>query len=138
MIYVIVQFSCIFYLVFNARFESLAAFSYGLIGIALIIGLIAVMTMKLDNLNIVPTLKDQHQLITGGIYHWIRHPMYTSVFLLCLAFVLTNNHLFSQLTMLILLVDLILKSNLEEKLLTQCFSNYQDYKNKTGRFIPFL
>jgi protein-S-isoprenylcysteine O-methyltransferase Ste14 len=33
---------------------------------------------------------------------------------------------------------LILKSNLEEKLLTQRFSDYPTYKKKTGRFIPFL
>jgi steroid 5-alpha reductase family enzyme len=40
--------------------------------------------------------------------------------------------------MLILLVDLILKSNLEEKLLTQRFKKYPEYQQKTGRFIPFL
>jgi hypothetical protein len=35
-------------------------------------------------------------------------------------------------------INLILKSNLEEKLLTQRFDTYQDYRNKTGRFLPFL
>ncbi|WXT99877.1 MAG: hypothetical protein Ctma_0581 [Catillopecten margaritatus gill symbiont] len=138
MIYVIVQFSCIFYFIFNARFEALDTFSYVFIGIAIIIGLSAVATMKLSNLNIVPTLKDQHQLVTSGIYRWIRHPMYTSVLALCFAFATTNDHKIAQLVMLVLLVDLVLKSNLEEKLLTQRFDSYQNYKSKTGRFIPFL
>lgn len=138
MIYVVIQFSCIIYLIFNMQFERLNILSYGLISIAVAIGITAVINMKLGNLNIVPTLKKQHQLITNGIYHWIRHPMYTSVLLLCLAFTLTNSHQTAQLVMLILLLDLVLKSNLEEKLLSQRFEKYQDYKNKTGRFIPFL
>ncbi|SMN12838.1 hypothetical protein BHECKSOX2_1251 [Bathymodiolus heckerae thiotrophic gill symbiont] len=64
--------------------------------------------------------------------------MYTSVLTLCLALALSNNHLFSQLALLALTIILILKSNLEEKLLTQRFSDYPTYKKKTGRFIPFL
>jgi protein-S-isoprenylcysteine O-methyltransferase Ste14 len=108
------------------------------IGIGFIIGLSAIIAMKLDNFNIQPALKSQHKLITNGIYHWIRHPMYTSVLTLCLALTLSNNHLFSQLALLALAIILILKSNLEEKLLTQRFSDYPTYKKKTGRFIPFL
>lgn len=138
MIYVVIQLSCIIYLIFNMQFERLNVLSYGLIAIAVAIGLSAVISMKFSNLNIMPTLKEQHQLVTNGIYHWIRHPMYASVLLLCLAFTLTNNHQVAQFVMLILLLDLVLKSNLEEKLLTQRFEKYQAYKNNTGRFIPFL
>ncbi len=94
--------------------------------------------MKVDNLSIAPTLKKKHQLRTNGIYQFVRHPMYTSVLLLCLALMLTNSHYISQSVMLVLLVNLILKSRLEEKLLTKRFDNYQAYKEKTGRFIPFL
>ncbi|CAC9443870.1 hypothetical protein [uncultured Gammaproteobacteria bacterium] len=135
MFYVIVQFGCIFYLIFNTHLNAL---NYALIGIGFIIGLSAIIAMKLDNFNIQPALKSQHKLITNGIYHWIRHPMYTSVLTLCLALALSNNHLFSQLALLALTIILILKSNLEEKLLTQRFSDYPTYKKKTGRFIPFL
>jgi Putative protein-S-isoprenylcysteine methyltransferase len=98
----------------------------------------AVINMRLDNLNIVPTLKDRHQLVTHGIYRFIRHPMYTSVLLFCSALTLTNAHGVAQLVMLILFVDLILKSNVEEKLLTERFSTYQNYRGKTGRFLPFM
>jgi protein-S-isoprenylcysteine O-methyltransferase Ste14 len=82
MFYVIVQFGCIFYLIFNTHLNVL---NYALIGIGFIIGLSAIIAMKLDNFNIQPALKSQHKLITNGIYHWIRHPMYTSVLTLCLA-----------------------------------------------------
>ncbi len=138
MIYVVIQFVCIIYLIINARFEHLDTLKYALLGAATVIGVSAVVNIKPDNLNIVPTLKDKHKLITHGIYRFIRHPMYTSVLLLSFTLTLTHSHYLSQLIMFILLVDLILKSNLEEKLLTERFSTYQDYKNNTGRFLPFL
>ena len=138
MIYVVIQFSCIIYLILNARYEFVDITVISLLITSMVIGLIAVFNMKVDNLSIAPTLKKLHQLRTNGIYQFVRHPMYTSVLLLCLALMLTNTHYLSQGVMLVLLVNLILKSRLEEKLLTKRFNNYQAYKEKTGRFIPFL
>lgn len=138
MIYVVIQFSCIIYLIFNARIEHLDTLSYGLVIVSIIIGISAVVNIKPDNLNILPTLKDRHQLVTSGIYRLMRHPMYTSVLLFCLALTLTNPHNLALSTMLVLFIDLILKSNLEEKLLGERFNRYQTYKNKTGKFLPFL
>jgi protein-S-isoprenylcysteine O-methyltransferase Ste14 len=138
MIYVVIQFSCIIYLILNTRYEHFDFTALSLLLVALIIGLTAVVNMKVSNLNIMPTLKKSHQLRTNGIYQFIRHPMYTSVLLLCLALMLSNVHYISQTVMLILFVDLILKSRFEEKLLIERFENYPAYQQKTGRFIPFL
>ena len=138
MIYVVIQFSCIIYLILNTRYEYVDITVISLLITSMVIGLIAVFNMKMNNLNVVPTLKKMHQLRTNGIYHFVRHPMYTSVLLLCLALMLTNTHYISQGVMLVLLVNLILKSRFEEKLLKKRFDNYQAYKEKTGRFIPFL
>ena len=138
MIYVVIQFGCIIYLLINAKFDHLNMSSAVLIALSMVVGLMAVVNMKPGNLNIVPTLKDKHRLITHGIYQFIRHPMYTSVLLFCLALTLTIGGNQSIIVMITLLIDLILKSNLEEKLLSERFDNYSDYKTKTGRFLPFL
>ena len=138
MIYVVIQFSCIIYLILNTQYEHFNFVTLSLILVALIIGLTAVINMKISNLNVMPTLKKSHQLRTNGIYQFIRHPMYTSVLLLCLALMLSNVHYISQVVMLTLLIDLILKSSFEEKLLIKRFENYLEYQQKTGRFIPFL
>ena len=138
MIYVVIQFSCIIYLILNTQYEHFDFVTLSLILVALLIGLTAVINMKISNLNIMPTLKKSHQLRTNGIYQFIRHPMYTSVLLLCLALMLSNIHYISQVVMLILLIDLILKSSFEEKLLIKRFKHYSEYQQKTGRFIPFL
>jgi protein-S-isoprenylcysteine O-methyltransferase Ste14 len=137
MIYVVIQFSCIIYLIFNIQPNQLDWLEYFLLSMAVIIGSIAVINMKFNNLNIIPTLKDNHQLRTHGIYKFIRHPMYTSVLLSCLALVLSNPHWIAQLVMAVLLINLILKSNFEEKLLLKRFKSYSKYRQKTGRFLPF-
>ncbi|HIB97469.1 MAG TPA: isoprenylcysteine carboxylmethyltransferase family protein [Candidatus Thioglobus sp.] len=137
MIYVVIQFSCIIYLIFNIQPNQLDWLEYFLLSMAVIIGSIAVINMKFNNLNIIPTLKDNHQLRTHGIYKYIRHPMYTSVLLSCLALVLSNPHWIAQLVMTVLLINLILKSNFEEKLLLKRFKSYSKYRQKTGRFLPF-
>jgi len=137
MIYVVIQFSCIIYLIFNIQPNQLDLLEYLLLSLAVIIGSTAVLNMKLNNLNIIPTLKNNHQLRTHGIYKFIRHPMYTSVLLTCLALVLSNPHWIAQLVMIVLLINLILKSNFEEKLLLKRFKGYAKYRQKTGRFLPF-
>jgi protein-S-isoprenylcysteine O-methyltransferase Ste14 len=138
MIYVVIQFLCIIYLTLNIEPNNLGIVEYLLMFFAVIIGLCAVVNMQFNNLNILPKLKKNHQLRTQGIYAFARHPMYTSVLLFCLALTLSNPHYLGQLIMLILFIDLILKSNFEEKLLTKRFKNYPKYQQQTGRFLPFL
>jgi protein-S-isoprenylcysteine O-methyltransferase Ste14 len=138
MIYVVIQFLCIIYLTLNIEPNNFGIVEYLLMFFAVIIGLCAVVNMQFNNLNILPKLKKNHQLRTQGIYAFARHPMYTSVLLFCLALTLSNPHYLGQLIMLILLIDLILKSNFEEKLLTKRFKNYPKYQQQTGRFLPFL
>ena len=138
MIYVIIQFSAIFALIINTNIENIGITSWVLMFLSLLVGITALVNMKISNLNIVPNLKDNHILITNGIYNYIRHPMYTSVILLCLALLLTNLNTINILIILILIIDLHLKANFEEKLLTQRFSNYKQYKTQTFRFLPFL
>ena len=138
MIYVIVQFSCVIYLIINARFDQINIIESTMLLTACLIGLIAVFNMRINNLNVYPELKEKHELRTQGIYKYIRHPMYTSVLLLSFALMLSNANIYAQIVMVILLIDLILKSNVEEKLLLDRFNTYQQYRKTTGRFLPFL
>ncbi len=138
MIYVVIQFSAILLLIVNANINNINTYSLILFIASAIIGVTAIINMKISNLNIVPELKDNHKLATNGIYKYIRHPMYTSVILLCLGFLLTEITTVNIIAMLVLIIDLFLKSRLEEKLLEQRFNSYKDYKNSTYRFLPFI
>ncbi len=138
MIYVVIQFSAILLLIINTNINNISTYSLILFIASAIIGVTAIINMKISNLNIMPELKDNHKLATNGIYKYIRHPMYTSVILLCLGFLLTEITTVNIIAMLILTIDLFLKSRLEEKLLEQRFNSYKDYKNNTYRFLPFI
>ena len=138
MIYVIIQFASIFFLIYYAEASAFNSLSWVLILLSVVIGLKAVFDMKISNLNILPELKKEHNLVKSGIYSLIRHPMYTAVMLFCLALTLSRFDAISQSVFAILCIDLYLKSKKEESYLLDRFQSYQEYRSKTSRFLPFL
>ncbi len=92
--------------------------------------------------NWSPTLqiREGHRLITNGVYHNIRHPMYTSVLLLCIgqALLLPNwiaglagLHCFS--------IAFVARIDREEQMLLDQFGDeYEVYRQHTKRLVPYL
>ncbi|MCK9409424.1 MAG: isoprenylcysteine carboxylmethyltransferase family protein [Bacteriovoracaceae bacterium] len=103
-----------------------------------VIGFLAILTMKWDNLRVQPIPKQDAELITSGIYKFIRHPMYLSVLLLMLPFVITTLDRLSLSLYFLLFATLIKKLQFEERLLLQKFPSYSDYMKQTYRLIPFI
>jgi protein-S-isoprenylcysteine O-methyltransferase Ste14 len=98
----------------------------------------AIWTMKLNNLNISPDLKNNSILVLSGPYKLIRHPMYASVLLVTLMLVINHLTLWRVGFWLVLSIDLYFKFIYEEKLLLTKYSEYSDYMSKTKRLIPFI
>jgi protein-S-isoprenylcysteine O-methyltransferase Ste14 len=92
--------------------------------------------------NWSPTLevRESHTLITDGIYQKIRHPMYTSVFLWCVAQALLIPNYIAGLSGIISFVILyFLRIGNEEKMMLDQFGDaYREYMERTGRIIPKL
>lgn len=107
-----------------------------LMGIAL--GVWALVTMTVRNLNILPDIRTGSRLVTHGPYQFIRHPMYSSLLLITLALILDAFSWERFVLWLILVADLWVKLNYEEKLLSRHFEEYKDYQERTTRLIPFL
>lgn len=105
-------------------------------GIALGVWSLAVMGRK--NLNIAPMVRDGAQLITGGPYRFIRHPMYASVLLTIWALIIDRSTLLSLTVGLILTADLMIKMVYEEGILKRHFRDYPAYMERTKRIIPFI
>ena len=83
-------------------------------------------------------LRKDHTIIQTGPYKWIRHPMYTSGFLYVIGAGLLSGNIGVLLLPLVgfsLLVFVRVPD--EEKMLAQ-LPDYEEYKNKTGRFFPKL
>lgn len=84
-------------------------------------------------------IKKNHQLVRKGLYRVIRHPQYLSqIFMDLGAGVLTLSFLLIPVA-LIQIPLLVLRASFEEKVLSSHFkSEFENYKSKTGFFIPFL
>ena len=102
------------------------------------LGLWAIGTMGIGNFNVTPDVKPRARLVTSGPYRLIRHPMYTALIVGALALVLDA---FSPLRLalwLLLCIDLVVKLNYEERLLSRDLEGYSAHLQRTKRLIPFL
>jgi protein-S-isoprenylcysteine O-methyltransferase Ste14 len=136
-IFVIIQFLCLGLLIWP--FGPLRHLSGGLFILAgLIIGYAAILAQPRGNFNIRPDLKGGAVLVTGGIYRYIRHPMYSSVLVCALGLVVLYSSPLKIVVYIILFVNMILKLLYEERLWRRADENYEAYCRRTKRLIPFV
>jgi protein-S-isoprenylcysteine O-methyltransferase Ste14 len=84
----------------------------------------------------VATRKD-HQLVTGGAYAWVRHPLYSVGTLFFLALNLLVANWFVGSASLIGLTMLLIRLPKEEASLIERFGDeYRAYMKRTGRLLP--
>ena len=107
-------------------------------GAAGLLGLWAIGTMGVGNFNVTPDVKHRARLVTGGPYRHIRHPMYTALLVGGLALVLDTFSPVRMVLWLVLSVDLLIKLNYEEQLLSRDLEGYSAHMQRTKRLIPFL
>jgi len=88
--------------------------------------------------SVFPEPKTKGRLITGGIYAYIRHPMYAGILIICGTLVIQFWSLPRLACWLVLACVFIVKILKEEKLLASRFPEFEEYKNQTNRLIPFL
>jgi len=70
-------------------------------------------------------------LITGGIYSKIRHPMYLGFILWLIGFPLFNGALFSMMLAVVFIANILFWRSLEEKELEKRYASYKQYKMTT-------
>jgi protein-S-isoprenylcysteine O-methyltransferase Ste14 len=74
-----------------------------------------------------------------GLYRIVRHPIYTSILLMCLGSAITAGRLGSWLGLVIVLAGFWIKLRQEEVLMTQHFPvEYPAYKTRVKALIPFI
>ncbi|NEZ56899.1 isoprenylcysteine carboxylmethyltransferase family protein [Leptolyngbyaceae cyanobacterium CCMR0082] len=92
--------------------------------------------------NWSPTLqvREDHTLITKGIYQNIRHPMYTAIWLWVIAQALLLTNWIVGLSGVITFGTLYFfrVGNEENMMLEQFGEQYQAYRQRTKRLVPFL
>jgi protein-S-isoprenylcysteine O-methyltransferase Ste14 len=114
---------------------------WGLRGMIVCSGVLAIwafLAMGLGNIRAFPEIPEHGRLVVHGPYRWVRHPMYTSLLLLTLAWMVDQPFPFRMVLWVGLVVTLWIKLGYEEQLLLSRFPSYEAYRMRTKRLIPFL
>ncbi len=90
--------------------------------------------------NWTPTLgiRDEHTLVTEGVFRYIRHPMYAAHLIWAVAQVLMLHNWLAGFSFLVFILPhyLLRVGDEEQMMLDQFGDDYRAYMQRTGRFIP--
>ena len=91
-----------------------------------------------QNRSVTLELRQGHQLVRHGVYRSIRHPMYASIWLWCLAQeLLLENWLAGCYPLPAFAVIYFVRTPREEQMMCESFGQvYRDYIQRTGRLCP--
>jgi protein-S-isoprenylcysteine O-methyltransferase Ste14 len=87
-------------------------------------------------LTATPLPNEHARLRTGGLYRFVRHPIYGGLLLFALARAVPSGNVWTSAACAALLVLINGKARWEEGHLAQRFPDYGDYRERTPRFIP--
>ena len=136
--FIFFQFGGIFYLLFTGPVFAPEPLLLIVEVLGILLAFWAVISMKLNNINILPDLKKEAKLVKSGPYSLIRHPMYLATVVVFTALLISEFSYFRLVAYLVLWIDLLFKLNYEEKLLQSAFNEYTDYQKNTHRILPFI
>ncbi|AFY96527.1 methyltransferase family protein [Chamaesiphon minutus] len=91
-----------------------------------------------QNLTPLPHPRDEGQLVKTGVYGLVRHPMYSGVIYLALAYASWQMSWIHLVGSIVLFVFFDAKSRKEEVWLTEKFSDYASYSNSVKKLIPWI
>ena len=91
-----------------------------------------------QNLTPLPHPRDEGQLVKIGVYGLVRHPMYSGVVYLALAYGSWQMSWIHLVGSIVLFVFFDAKSRKEEVWLTAKFSDYASYSTGVKKFIPWI
>ncbi|MBK6984456.1 MAG: isoprenylcysteine carboxylmethyltransferase family protein [Bacteroidetes bacterium] len=96
--------------------------------------LIAILQLS-KNLTPFPTPKENGVLINTGLYKYVRHPIYSGIFLAAIGIAFYTGSYWQLAISFILLILFYYKSKYEESLLIEKYNEYENYKKGTRRFF---
>lgn len=105
-----------------------------IVGLGVVLGLVALLQIN-RKLSPFPTPVANSTLITNGAFAIARHPIYTALISSGLGYAIFSESSYKILIIVWLSILFYFKSKYEERLLSQKFTAYQDYRKNTRRFI---
>lgn len=135
---VVIQFALIALVMFTGPLWPTHWGLQGMMVMGGVIGLWAFLAMGLGNIRAFPEIPQHGRFVVHGPYRWVRHPMYTSVLVITLAWMVEHPLPFRMALWVGLLMILLVKLRYEESLLIERFPEYDAYRRQAKRLIPFV
>ena len=110
---------------------------YGTFILGAVIALIAAFNLG-KNLTPLPRPKENAELIQGGLYRFVRHPIYFGVIVLSLGWGLIQQSTLVWLYVLTIIIFFDIKSRKEEEWLQVKFTAYAGYKKRVRKLFPWI
>jgi protein-S-isoprenylcysteine O-methyltransferase Ste14 len=90
------------------------------------------------NWSITLEVREEHRLITQGVYRWVRHPMYSALFLYAVGQALViPNWVAGPVNLIAFSVLFALRVRAEERMMLEGFGDeYAAYSARTKRLVP--
>ena len=118
--------------------STLNTLGLALFVVGMTIAFVAVFTLRRSYSGTL-VIREDHQLITHGIYRYTRHPVYLGVIMAILGLPIFASSLYGLLIMLVLIPIFLYRIGMEERLLTEEFGDaYRDYQETTSKLVPFI
>lgn len=83
-------------------------------------------------------MSEARELITRGIFRYVRHPLYTGHFIMFLGSLLLRLHPVTVGMYVLFCIGQTVRARIEERKLKAAFSAYDEYQRRTGMFFPML
>jgi protein-S-isoprenylcysteine O-methyltransferase len=90
------------------------------------------------NWSATVTVKVNHDLIMGGPYSHLRHPIYTGILFGMIGAIIILGEIRGLVALGLFLTAMGIKMTKEEEFMKSTFPSYQDYMKKTKKLIPFV
>ena len=109
----------------------------GIFVLGAVIALIAAINLG-KNLTPLPKPKENAELIQGGLYRFVRHPIYFGVIVLSLGWGLIQQSALVWLYVVVIAIFFDIKSRKEERWLVERFATYANYQGRVRKLIPWI
>jgi protein-S-isoprenylcysteine O-methyltransferase Ste14 len=86
----------------------------------------------------LPTPKESGEFRSSGLYHYVRHPIYSGLMALAIGLAIPSGKIVVAAAAMALVVWLAIKARWEEHRLSVRYPEYSSYATRTPRFIPSL
>ena len=89
-------------------------------------------------LTAIPLPNAKAQLRTGGLYRFVRHPIYSGLLLFAGSEAIASGSYYRAAACFVLVLLIVAKARWEERWLVARFDEYAGYARRTPRFLPSL